>query len=62
MNALLYRFSKKIQHSGVLREAKKRRFYHRNINRNKRRVSALYRVEKALEIQKTKKLGMEVLK
>lgn len=59
-SALLYRFSKKIQQSGVLREAKKRRFRHRAVNRRKRRASALYREERVKEIKKAKKLGVRV--
>lgn len=57
-SALIYRFGKKVQQSGVLREAKKRRFKHRLINRNKRRVSALHREEKRKEIERARKLGL----
>jgi len=57
-NALFYRFSKKIQRSGVLREAKKRRFYKRNENRLKRKLSAIYKFDKEKEVTKAKKMGL----
>jgi len=56
-SSFLYRFSKKMQQSGVLREAKKRRFKHRNINKNKRKTSALYKSQKMKEVLMAKKLG-----
>ena len=55
---LMYRFTKKIQQSGVLKEAKKRRFYHRAVNRHKRRVSALHRESRIKEMARMKKLGL----
>ncbi len=56
-SAFLYRFSKKVQQSGVLREAKKRRFKHRPISKLKKRLSALYRETKKKEVEKMKKMG-----
>lgn len=56
-NSLIYRFTKKVVRSGVLREARKRRFHARNVNRNKRRKSALHREEKRKEIERAKRLG-----
>jgi ribosomal protein S21 len=56
--ALLYRFTKKIQQSGVLREAKKRRFKHRTPNRLKIKLSALHREAKKKEIAHNKKMGL----
>lgn len=58
MPAFLYRFNKKMQQSGVLREAKKRRFQGRPVNRLKRKLSALHREVKVLEREKAKKLGI----
>ena len=55
--ALAQRFSKRVQRSGVLREARKRRFHQRKINKNKRRKSALHREKRRAEIEKSKKLG-----
>lgn len=56
--SLLHRFSKKIQQSGVLKEAKKRRFLSRPVNRNKRRFLALKREQKSKEIKLKRKLGL----
>ena len=57
LSGLLYRFNKKMQHSGILKEAKKRRFYKRVINRGKIKAAALYRLARMKEIQKAKKTG-----
>ncbi|EKD23855.1 MAG: hypothetical protein ACD_81C00165G0006 [uncultured bacterium] len=57
VSSFLYRFSKKMQQSGVLKEAKKRRSRARAVNKNKRRVGAIYRDEKRVEIETAKKLG-----
>jgi ribosomal protein S21 len=57
ISAFLYRFSKKIQQSGVLREAKKRKFHGRTISRTKRKASAMHREFKKREFEKAKKSG-----
>ncbi|MEK9180351.1 MAG: hypothetical protein AAB897_02985 [Patescibacteria group bacterium] len=57
-SALLFRFTKKVKRSGVLREGRARRFRGRGISRIKRRVSALHREEKKKEIERMKKLGL----
>ena len=57
-SSLVYRFNKRVQHSGVLREAKKRQFRSRSVNKNQRRVSALRREELKREAEKAKKLGL----
>lgn len=57
-SAFLYRFNKKIQQSGILREARKRRFYARPVNRLKRKNSALHREQKSKERVIAKKLGI----
>ena len=57
IGSLLYRFSKKIQHSGVIKEAKKRRFSRRVPNRRKVRLSAIYRSGKTAEIKKNFRQG-----
>jgi len=56
--AMLFRFSKKIKQSGVLKESKKRRFHSRPVNRRKKRLSAKHRDEKKAEIKKARKMGM----
>ena len=45
-DALLRRFTRHVQSSGKLLQAKKVRFLKKDMNRNKRRSSALYRVDK----------------
>lgn len=56
-NSLLYRFNRKIKRSGILREARKRLYFQKPDNKNKRKVSALYREEKNKEIEKLKRYG-----
>ena len=56
-SALVYRFTKRIKHGGVLTELKKRRFYKRTENRNKRKKSALYKTEKREAVRRARKLG-----
>ena len=58
ISAFLYRFNKKMQQGGVLREAKKRRFTSRPASRLKRKLSALHRNRKAKEREIAKKLGI----
>ncbi|MEK9186582.1 MAG: 30S ribosomal protein S21 [Patescibacteria group bacterium] len=57
-STMIYRFTKRMQHSGILKEAKKRRFSQRPVNRNKRRLSALHREVKKKEVEKMRKLGL----
>jgi len=54
---LIYRFIKRVQQTGVLRESKKRRFQDRSPNRLKRKLSALHRDAKKKEFERLKKLG-----
>jgi len=56
-NAFLYRFTRKIQQSGVIKEAKKRRYTTRTQNKRARKESALYRDEKRREVERLRKLG-----
>ncbi|OGY67736.1 MAG: 30S ribosomal protein S21 [Candidatus Zambryskibacteria bacterium RIFCSPLOWO2_01_FULL_45_43] len=58
IGSLLYRFSKKVQQSGVLREARRRRFHGRPQNRTKRKLAAMYRAEKRIEVMRDRKLGL----
>ncbi len=57
-SALMFRFSKRIKQSGVFKEVKKRRFKSRPINKRKRRLSALHRDKKKIEVDRLKKLGL----
>ena len=56
-STVVFRFTKKVQQSGVLREARKRRFTKRAENKNKRRANALHRAAKKTEFDKARKLG-----
>ena len=58
VSSFIYRFTKRVQHAGVLREAKRRRFHKRDVSRTKQKVSALYRVVKKKETERMKKLGL----
>lgn len=55
--SLVYRFTKAVQKSGVLIEARKRKFSQRNKSRNLQQRAALIREEKKKEYSKLKKLG-----
>lgn len=56
--SLIYRFTKRTQQSGILREAKKRRFRARPMNRLKVKRSALHRVKKRAEFERAKRMGL----
>ncbi len=57
-SALIYRFTKKTQQSGILKEAKKRRFRSRPVSRIKKRLSALHLVKRRAEVERARKLGI----
>lgn len=57
-NSLVYRFTKKVMQSGVLRETKSKRYHNRKVNRAKRRASALHRERKREEIKHAKRMGV----
>ncbi|MBI4085503.1 MAG: 30S ribosomal protein S21 [Candidatus Liptonbacteria bacterium] len=57
-SALLYRFSKKVRQSGVVKEFRKRKFHGRTHGKRQRRLSALHREKKKTEIKRMKKLGL----
>jgi len=58
VNAFLYRFTKKIQHAGLIKEARRRRTHARPENKRARKDSALYRAGKRREIEHAKKMGL----
>ncbi len=58
VNTLIYRFNKKVMQSGILKEARKRLYKDRNINKRRKRISAIYRYNKTKEIERKKKLGL----
>jgi hypothetical protein len=55
--SLVYRFTKAVQKSGILIEARKRKFVKREKSENLKQRAALVREEKKKEFQKLKKLG-----
>jgi ribosomal protein S21 len=55
---MIYRFTKKAQQSGVIREAKRRRFEVRPLSRVKIRLSAIHRARKRTEFERLRKLGI----
>jgi len=57
VNSLVFRFVKRVRQSGVLIEARKRRFRARPINRAKRRASAIYRAGRRKEIEAQRKFA-----
>jgi ribosomal protein S21 len=58
VGSLIFRFSKKVQHSGVLLEAKKRRFKKRTQSARSTHASALHRLAKKAEYDKMRKEGL----
>ncbi|MFA5052969.1 MAG: 30S ribosomal protein S21 [Parcubacteria group bacterium] len=56
--SLIFRFTKKVQQSGVLLEAKKRRFEKRSQNDRARHLSALHRLNKKAEYERMRKEGL----
>lgn len=58
VNTLLYRFNKRVQQSGLVREVRKRQFRKRAENRTKRKNSALYRKDKEVVMARERKFGL----
>ncbi|MBI2013605.1 MAG: hypothetical protein HYS87_02150 [Candidatus Colwellbacteria bacterium] len=56
-SSLIYRFGKRIQQSGVLKEARKRKFSKRTQNKTARRRSAAYKAKRKEEVTRLRKLG-----
>ena len=57
-SSLIYRFTKRVQQTGVLKESKKRRFYTRGKSKLNRKLSAMHRVTKRKEMEHAKKWGL----
>jgi ribosomal protein S21 len=57
-NSLLYTFTRRVKRSGILRETRARRFRDRPISRVKRKLSAIHRADKKVEMDRQKKLGL----
>jgi len=58
VNAMLRRFSRKVQLSGILLEARKSRFQQRKKSKNMRKKDALYRARAQKERERKKKMGL----
>lgn len=57
VSAMLRRFNRRVQQSGILLRARKSRFFEVKPNKRKRRESAIYRARMLKEIERLKKLG-----
>ncbi len=57
-SALMYRFNKRIKQSGIVREARKRRFTKRDTSKLKIKLSAIHRDAQMKEFAKKRKLGI----
>jgi ribosomal protein S21 len=57
-SSLLYRFSRRVQQSGVIIDVRRRRFYKRKTSSAKQKVSALHRIIKQREYERKKKFGL----
>ncbi len=55
--SFLFRFNKRVQRSGLVKEVRKRQFKSRTPNKTKRRSAALYRNSKQRTIAKERKYG-----
>ncbi len=57
-SSLIYRFTRRTQQSGIIREARRRRFRARPESQLHRRLSALHRAKKREDFERAKKLGI----
>lgn len=55
--SLIYRFNKRVLQSGILKEAKKRMYHDRPLNKTKKKLKALYRLRKTEELRRLAKFG-----
>ncbi len=55
--SLIKRFSRRVQQSGVLLQARRGRFYAKDKSKRQSRESALYRAKVKKEVDKFKKMG-----
>ncbi|PIR02366.1 MAG: hypothetical protein CO144_00965 [Candidatus Nealsonbacteria bacterium CG_4_9_14_3_um_filter_35_11] len=55
--SLIYRFNQSVKRSGLLLEARKRRFVQRRKSKNLKRKDAILKEQKRKEYKKLKKLG-----
>ncbi len=57
-NSLMFRFNKRVKQSGLVKEARKRRFATRKTSKIKRKSSALHKATQQQEYTRKKKLGL----
>ena len=57
-SALLFSFSKRVKRSGVLKEARKRRFHARSASRLRRKLSAIHRDDKKKKLERDRRFGI----
>ncbi len=55
--SLVYRFTKAVQKSGILLEARKRRFVQKSKSKAMEKRATLVKIEKKRDFDKSKKLG-----
>ena len=56
--SLIRRFSKAIKRSGILKEARKRRFFRRPLSDKAKKVAALRKLKAGEEYERKEKLGL----
>ena len=57
-SALLYNFTRRIKRSGILKEVRARRFRTRPQSRIKRKLSAIHREAKRVDVERQRKMGL----
>ncbi len=57
-NSLMFRFNKRVKQSGLIKEARKRRFTIRKTSKYKRKLSALHKASQQREYAHKKKMGL----
>jgi len=56
--SLIRRFTKRVQGAGIVRKVKENRYRARIASKNRRKMSALVRVEKRAKLEEMQKLGL----
>ncbi len=59
INSVMFRFNKRVQQSGVVKESRKRQFTKRAPNRGRRKLAALYRIGKQDKLTRARKHGFK---
>lgn len=58
INNFLLRFNRALKQAGILDEARKKRFFESDVNRNRKRQSAVYRAQIKEKVTALKKRGI----